>query len=266
MQRQFDRLNISFVRLTGILGEAVPEVLRPNFYAPDGSGFTHLKRGEIGCYASHLLACQKIAAGEFGEAAIVFEDDVEIADDLRAAVHNAMQHLPAGWDIVRLSNAAKRAYVPLADVGHERRLVRYSVIPNSAAAYLVSVRGARKILGPRRRTRSFDEDLRAAYETDLQSFGIVPPPVRPDVLTSTIDALEPGRLPQGLKKAGRRLARWTPRSTIERIAFNCRTLGTGRWVACLAMNQADRMARRLGKPSILPKATRWLYKPSKPVR
>lgn len=258
MEKECGRLGLSFQRFPAVLGEDVPASLRANFFDASGNKITHLKRGEIGCYASHLAIFERMIAGALPDAVVVLEDDVELAADFAVSVAGALDVLPEGWDIVRLSNVPKRAYVPLARLSHGRSLVRYSVIPNSTGAYMISLRGARKLIGPQPRMRAIDRDLRYGVEYGLRTFGIVPVPVTPDVLTSTIDALEAGRLDKGVRRKVRRAEDAGLGNALRRAAFNWRALGAKRWLACFAINGADKALRRLGRPSLLPRAARWL--------
>lgn len=258
MKAQCDRLGLAFTRFAAVLGDDVPAALRRNFFDDGGRKISPLKRGEVGCYASHLAIYQRMLDGDYGGAVLVLEDDIEIADDFASVVAAALAALPPDWDIVRLSNMPKRAYVPLAALPNGRDLVRYSKIPNSTGAYLVSRSGARKLVGPRLRERAIDQDLGYAFAWNLDTYGIVPAPVKPDVLTSTIDALEAGRLDKGIKKSARRAARWRPLHTWQRTMFNARVLGPGRWLGCALANALDRVRRRIGLPSILARAARVL--------
>jgi len=71
MEKQLARAEIAFTRQPGVLGDAVPEKLRDYFFDASGFSKTTMKRGEIGCYASHLLALKRIAGGELGGAVLV---------------------------------------------------------------------------------------------------------------------------------------------------------------------------------------------------
>lgn len=258
MRVQLGHLRLPFLRVPGVLGDDVPTTLKANFFDDAGRKVSHLKRGEIGCYASHLAIYQRMIAGEFGQAAIVLEDDIEIAADFAAVLVEALRVLPKSWDLVRLSNVPKRAYVPVVPLLGARDLAIYSKIPNSTGAYLISIDGARKLIGPRRRQRAIDNDLQRGFEFELTTFGVVPAPVKPDVFTSTIDALEGGRLDKTLRKSILRRQGWQPRKTLQQIAANWRALGPTRWAGCLAVNGANRLGRRVGAASILPKAARWM--------
>jgi glycosyl transferase family 25 len=244
----FSALGLAFVRHPGILGRNVPPELSGYFQKRDGVFETSLKDGEIGCYASHLSVLREVAAGRHGEAAIVMEDDLFIDDDFAATILALMPVLSAGWDMVRLSNASKRAYVDIAPLVNGRCLVKYSKIPNGTGAYLVSPEGASKILSHQVRWRAFDEDIRRPWLYGLHVFGVIEPPVAPSSMTSTIDALDPGRL-AGRRSLLGRLRRVYPGESLGRLAFNIRTLGLQNWCRCCVQNAATRLRLRARKPA-----------------
>ncbi len=184
------RIGLSFERLVAVDGERLDLPLRAQFFAGERRHEPALTAGEIGCYASHLLALQIVANDDTDDCALVFEDDVRLADDLPRVIDAARKRL-GRWDIVRLSNAPKTVVLPLANLGGGRELVRYRTIPNSAAGYLISRTGARKFLDAyANRTLPIDEDFRRPWHSCLDTYGIVPPPVVPGAcLTSTIDGM-----------------------------------------------------------------------------
>jgi len=251
MEKQLELACISFSRQSGVLGDAVPDALLPYFYDPFGRPKTTMKRGEIGCYASHLLALQRIASGELGEAVLVMEDDLDLDQGLADIIAEARHKAPSGWDILRLSSPSRRAFVPLAKVGSNHLLVRYSKIPNSAGAYLVTPKGAQKFLERGIRGLTFDDDLRRPWFHDMETFGVLPPPVKAGVLTSTIDAVEAGRFDKGMSSRMERFLRGDHFFALKRIAYNARNLGVLNWIKCCGINVVDMAARRVFRRSIV---------------
>jgi glycosyl transferase family 25 len=256
MQQQLAQANISFTRQSGILGDGVPDDLRPFFYDDTGCPKTTMKRGEIGCYASHLRALQHVASGALGEAVLIMEDDLEIAPDLTDIIAKAQRLTPVPWDIIRLSCPPRRAYVPITQLGTSRFLVRYSKIPNSAGAYLVTPAGAQKFLQRGVRGLTFDDDLRRPWFHHMETFGIVPPPVKAGVLKSTIDAIEAGRFDKGISSRRERIMRGDHNYMFKRLAYNMRNLGTVNWLVCCAINIADMLCKPILGSSIIHRAAR----------
>lgn len=249
MTRQLNAANIAFERQSGALGEQVPPQVAA--YLSTGPGvLTHpLRIGEIGCYASHLMAMQRVASGALGPIALVLEDDLEISTDLNDIIRDALTRLPAGWDMLRLSNPPKRATHKVTALADGRDLIRYSKIPNSAGAFLITVEGARKFLKDMPRTLPADEDMRRPWRFGLREYGVVPAPVRPDVLDrSSIESLQPK---SAVKKRGllfETLRKVEFSHLLDRPLFNIRDLGAGVWLGCLARNVWDKIARAAGLP------------------
>lgn len=250
MEAQLAAANIAFERQSGVLGkDGIPPAVAP-FFTAETPAFTHpLRVGEIGCYASHLMAMQRVASGALGPVALVMEDDLIVATDLVAIIRDALTKLPSGWDMLRLSNPPKRATKIVARLSDGRDIIRYSKIPNSAGAFLVTVEGARKFLKPVPRVLPADEDMRRPWRFGLQEYGIVPAPVQPDILDrSSIESLQPK---SAIKKGGplfETLRKVEFSHLFDRPASNIRDLGLGGWLWCLARNGWDRIAKATGLP------------------
>jgi len=188
MSAQLARIGLDFERLDAIHGLDVPGWMQPYFFNAEGKVASRLLPGEIGCYASHLLACATVA--QRGVPALVLEDDLEIADGFTDLLHS-FRALPAGWDIVRLSNPHKRACFKVSGLTDRFSLVKFSRVPPSTGAYLLSPTGARKFLGWKLlRTLPVDQDLRRTWDCGLRTYGVFPRPVVPDIGASTIDAMQ----------------------------------------------------------------------------
>lgn len=183
MAAEAGRAGISFKRFAALDGEHLPDTLRAQFFSADGSPHAPaLSPGEIGCYASHLSIHQLLLADERQDCALVLEDDVQLAADIVPTIDAVLRTLPR-WDIVRLSNAPKAVVLPVAGLPNGREVVRYWTVPNGAGAYLISRTGAEKFLKAyTKRTLPIDEDLRRPWRNGLDTYGVVPPPVEPDVL------------------------------------------------------------------------------------
>jgi len=256
MEKQLAQAHITFVRQPGILGDAVPDDLRSYFYESDGTPKTTMKRGEIGCYASHLRALKRVASGELGDAALIMEDDLNIVSDLSNLIAKAQHAAPKGWDIIRLSCPPRRAYAPIAEIDATHALVRYSKIPNSAGAYLVTPKGAQKFLDRGVRGLTFDDDLRRPWFHHMDTYGIVPPPTQAGVLQSTIDAVEAGRFDKGISSRRERIQRGDHFHALKRMAYNQSSIGFIPWLACDAINLIDMLAKPILGHSIIHKAAR----------
>jgi glycosyl transferase, family 25 len=248
MQRQFDQLGLSFERFAAIDGADLPERLRAYFPPRDQSP---LSPGEIGCYASHLAICQRIVEGSLPPIVCVLEDDVALSPDFASVLSALLANAPAGWDIIRLSNETKRAAMPLLRLSERFTLVRYTNVPGSTGASLISRSGAEKFLKQAPRSMPVDQDLRRVWAWKLNTFGVAPAPVRRDVLNaSTIDAMAT----DGWRTERWRIARLRQRRMLEapnRHFHGMRTFGAHRWIAAELINVAAAISPRAQRTQTL---------------
>ena len=137
-----------------------------------------LRRGEIGCYASHLEAWQRLVASG-ASAMAIFEDDIETDADL-SEVLQRLSKSTTDWDIVKLIGRAREKVRRQEPLTESRRLISYRRVPSLTGAYVVTAAGARKLLACRQPFgRPVDVDLRHWWECDLDVRGVWPYPVRP---------------------------------------------------------------------------------------
>lgn len=236
MRSELGKFNLAFERFEALRGTALPEQLKPYFPASSDGDRSTLSMGEIGCYASHLAVCKKIVEGEITAPVLVLEDDIELAPNFVTLLDNVLKLLPQDWDFVRLSNEAKHAVMPLYDLGGGRTLVRYTNVPTSTGASLVSRSGAEKFLKQAPRSLPVDQDLRRVWTWELNTFGILPAPVRRDIFdVSSIDAMTDA----GWRTKSFRIARFRRQrmnEALSRFAYGTRTFGLARWFAAEVLN------------------------------
>lgn len=241
MRGELDRAGIAHERFSALRGDALPmEIAR---YFPIG---VDLSPGEIGCYASHLAIMREVVRGERLAPLLVLEDDVGLPADLDASLNELIAGLPATWDIVRLSYPTKLVTRPIAALSAGRNLVRYSRVPTTTGAYLISASGARKFLAERPRSVPVDHDLRHVWEWRLDTYGVSPPLIAHEVLgVSSIDRLSP----QGRAALHRRERE--VRATLARLRQGIRDFGFSRWLALGPLNLAARIAPKRVRPSFV---------------
>jgi glycosyl transferase family 25 len=247
MEAQCARVGIPMQRWPAVLGAALPPALASCFVGPpSGSGWS-LSPGEIGCYASHITIWRALEDGSLGDVALVMEDDLRLEDDFVSALLRVLAVAPPDWDLIRLSNASRRAFVPIAEISARYMLVHYTRVPCSSGAYLISRSGAAKLLKQPSRTLPIDEDCRRVWRFGLRTFGVLPPPATPGILESSITSL--GRREY-------RSRRWkTTRSIITDRLGSVRTnwdaLGWRGWLLSQGVNTADAVLRKTPLGSIL---------------
>ena len=167
------QLGDAFERIDAVRGDAVPDRLAINF-----GGTTPILPGEIGCYASHLMAAEVILARGLPYA-IVLEDDAKLGPNFLDIVESGVRRLPPNWDIVALSDVKHRPHQRLSQLSSDHYLVRYTHFPKTTTAYMLSPSGCRKLLVSRQRIRPVDVDIRYGWEMGLNGYGILPPPAGP---------------------------------------------------------------------------------------
>ncbi len=83
MQREFERIGVSFIRSPGVDGTLLSQSEREEFAEARSGPAAGWLPGEIGIFLSHFAIWKQVAFG-VERAAAVFEDDVHLAKDLRA--------------------------------------------------------------------------------------------------------------------------------------------------------------------------------------
>lgn len=247
MRKELARAGLAHERFPAVRGDDLPADLLP-YFAHGAASRGILSAGEIGCYASHLAVCRRIAAGEIAAPVLVLEDDVRLTDGFAQALDATFKALPAEWDLVRLSNDAKHACLAIADIGGRRTLVRYSNVPCSAGAILWNRSGAQKFVRMRPRTLPLDQDLRLVWEWDLDTYGVLPAPALRDRCgPSRIDAMAPAGWRNDPRRT--RLVRSArTHASLQRHLHGLKAFGARRWLAAELIN----LVSPLRKGALLP--------------
>lgn len=232
------RAGLVFDRFAAVDGDDLPGWLKHYFAKASAT----LMPGEIGCYASHLAICRDMAARN--APALVLEDDVALPPNLPMLLTRLLAVLPEGWDFVRLSYPSKRAMDHVAHLAGAYDLVRYTHVPTSTGAYLLSPSGARKFLAaPVSRDNPVDHDLRRVWAWRLSTFGVAPPLVQADALGgSSIDAMSARGRTCAKRRA--RLRRQRRFEGGARFLQGARDLGLQRWLLLEAANLAGALLPR----------------------
>jgi glycosyl transferase family 25 len=231
MRTQLDAAKLPFDRFPALRGDELPESLQ-RFFAEDAD----LSVGEVGCYASHLAILEKMASGEITSPVLILEDDLALPADLAAIIDALLKVAPRDWDFVRLSNQPRWAVRRVADFAGRYSLCRYSEVPGSTGASLVSKDGAVKFLkgGPRR--FPVDQDLRRPWAWGLNMFGVAPAPITPDVLPqSSISTMSPSTGDRRRRQADA-IRRIRSAETFARVALLLKEFGAFGGVFSVCVN------------------------------
>jgi glycosyl transferase family 25 len=178
MREQADALSLEIERISAVDGLAMPEAMRWEFLSPAGAIHSKLSKGEVGCYAAHLVVHQRIIDAELPHA-LILEDDTILPKDILQIAGEAVAFCPMNWDIIHLSTVFKeRKVIPVSALGAGRHVVRHTRLPANTWAYLISQAGARKLREPGFRVRPIDMEFRYAWMRGLEIYGVSPAPVR----------------------------------------------------------------------------------------
>lgn len=183
LETQFHLHGVAAERLPATWWADVPVAEQDHLYAPklnQKQYFKPLVNGEKGCYASHIQAWKKLLSSS-AKAMVVLEDDVVLDRNFQKIVH-AIAELDEQWDMVKLMGRPQTEKIlQQAPLTSEHHLIQYRRVPSFTAAYVVSRKGAQKLLKSRRPFgRPIDIDLRFWWENDLQVLGVFPPVVHLD--------------------------------------------------------------------------------------
>ncbi len=217
---QMATAGVRFDRLPAVLGNNPPEHLKQQFEN------TPLTPGEVGCYASHLLAMEKIT-----KPTLICEDNIIVTNPQAfvPAINAALRLLPKDWDIVHLMKP-KKASVPVAPLSHNINLVIHSKVPRGASAYLISPAGARKFTKPTPRIWTNDDDFKTFWRFKLNIYGVNTGLVARSKLKSSIDTMhERGAKFRNFRTLS--LDRFT-----DGVPMNIRRMGFRPWLVCQFKN------------------------------
>lgn len=153
----------------------------------------------LGCALSHVYLWRHVQAAGV-PAALIMEDDVQLAPDFLARLETVLQEVPADFDVLYLgcfalcSNQPNSAVsrVVRALTGREARRVSEHIFtpawPAGTHCYVVSAQGARKLAATR---AAFHIDMQMSATRGLNMYAASPPlATQADMTASTIAAFD----------------------------------------------------------------------------
>lgn len=215
MQARLSELDFDYTRIAAIDGAQLTEAefLR---HTVDNRYYKPIRRGEVGCYLSHLAVLRAFLDSTV-RYALVLEDDCVFDPGFSAALQAAIALREATddqllqWDVLKL-NRKRRRWVALAPLTASHQLVEYGLsVPITTAAAVWTRAAAERFLRSYRSTsRPIDCDLQHPWEFGLNILALQPPPVTQGDVASTIgNRKHPAHGP--LAKLGYELRRLWPK-------------------------------------------------------
>jgi len=230
-------VGIQAERLPALTPATLPDHMRPWFHTSDGRPRGHLIPGEIGCYASHLLAMEIVVAR--GRPVLVLEDDAVLAPEMRQLA-DMMVAAPDGWGFLQLSSPPKHMCLRVGQ-GSGFDIVTHWRTQNTTTGYVVSPEGARRFLEDfSTRCRPVDEDLRREWLHGAAVYGVVPSPITSSAMVSSIDP-EASRDQPGRRRAMGRM------NGLGAWAWRLKHWGSLGVAACLGHSLLWSIRKRLGR-------------------
>jgi glycosyl transferase family 25 len=148
-----------------------------------------LTGGEYGCYKSHL-ECARRMLEDGHEAALVFEDDISIDQNMLAVVQEAlkvMDDIGNDWRLVNLG-APPRIASAVATLSSGHTLLAAHYFPQTAHALLWSRKGAKQFVEQYSRVEMTADNLfRHVLVREGGGYAISPPLARQEGFSSIID-------------------------------------------------------------------------------
>lgn len=242
---ELQRAGLQANRVRGVEGLHLPPELVGQFYQK-GRLVSELTPGEVGCYASHLLAMQAVVDRGLGHA-LILEDDAQFSPGIAKSIAEIVAKAPKGWGVIHLCRDSMHAVKPIAPLCDGRQLVRYSRVPAGMVGYLVSQEGARRLTMPRRRYWPCDTDLRQPWRFGIDVYGVTPQIIAHDNETpSAIRSLGgQSRLRRGLPRPTWYCWTGNPMHSPAAVLYNMRALGLASWLRCSLSNASMRISRAL---------------------
>jgi len=187
-------LGLSVTRFDATVGCELSEDEIKQWYDPAANRKYHhrnLTIGEIGCYISHKRLWQKMVDEEIPYC-LILEDDLCIDKTLPFT----LQHIEQlhGWEMIKLFDNRNNRFVDSKSLDDSTTLGNFLKVPNCAAAYALSLSGAKKLLKRQLFFRAVDVDMQIHSEVGISVLGIRPYPFTQNkAFNSEIEAVNSGR-------------------------------------------------------------------------
>ncbi len=107
--------------------------------------FSPFKKGEFGCFLSHLIIWKKIIAENI-EKAIIFEDDCIFVANFNERLKLLLDEIPSEFNIIWLGGKTCENYESSENIDYSKNIsILKEKFPYGAFTYLLSLEGAKKL-------------------------------------------------------------------------------------------------------------------------
>ena len=193
INRRLLKVKLAYTRISAIDGSTLSQAQIDRDYSPALNSKTYrrpLSLGEIGCYMSHKKCWQHIVDYNLNMC-LILEDDAEL-DARLPDLFPLIESYNQPWDIIKLCDPPKQKKIlDSFSLNSDFKLCQYEKIPSRATGYLMSYKGAVKLLDARNNFgRPLDDDLQFYWEYQGDVMGVEPSPIwnSESSLKSDIDA------------------------------------------------------------------------------
>ncbi|WP_319520415.1 glycosyltransferase family 25 protein [uncultured Martelella sp.] len=146
--RAFEAKGLAFERLAAVDGRKMTAEELSACLAYPAAGSYDLSPSQVGCYLSHVHAWQRFLETDAATVAI-FEDDVHLGEDIEQVLAAPETWLPEDTDILKLETCLQKVPLPADAEGGMiagRRIIRLTGRHHGSAGYLLTRKGAEKLL------------------------------------------------------------------------------------------------------------------------
>ena len=174
-----------------------------------------LTQGELGCFGSHYAAWQWFLGQSEADFLVVLEDDTVIDPDFFLDIDGWAREL-GPVDMVRLYGHQSRRWSRVARI-RNKRLVRYLEAPTGTQAYILTRRGAARLVRAIKRIdRPIDDELNRFWVHGVLPLALFPYPV--------IECCGPSSAVMGDRRVGRMTAATALRYRAHRLGEDLRRI------------------------------------------
>ncbi len=146
MKQQLDAMGVAYLFFPATDGKTITQeerLLYSRKHAFEYKG-RELSKGEIGCALTHARIYQQMTDNNIPEV-LVLEDDITLPRDLLHVLHRRSA-FPENWEVVNFYNDRARPKPFGTPIFDKYRMCKFRGVANRTSAYLINLKGAKKLL------------------------------------------------------------------------------------------------------------------------